>query len=101
MTAPFPLLLAVVSATFRLVDATGEPVRGATVRVVGVAASAVTDDLGRFRLDPEPSPPFDLLVFGSHGAVLGRARVADVGPRVLRLQLVESEHVTVRGAPLP
>jgi iron complex outermembrane receptor protein len=101
VAALFSLLLAVVSTTFRLVDATGEPVRGATVRVVGTAASAVTDDLGRFRLDREPSPPFDLLVFGSHGAVLGRARVADAGSRVLRLQLVESEHVTVRGAPLP
>lgn len=101
MTSLFPLLLAVVSATYRLVDATGEPVRGATVRVVGASASAVTDDLGRFRLDPDPSPPFDLLVFGSHGAVLGRARVQDAGSRVLRLQLVESEQVTVRGAPLP
>lgn len=101
MAALFPLFLAVVSATFRLVDATGEPVRGATVRVVGAAASAVTDDLGRFRLDPEPSPPFDLLVLGSHGAVLGHARVESTRSRVLRLQLVESEHVTVRGAPLP
>lgn len=101
MIATLAFVLAAVSAAYRLVDSTGEPVRGATVRVVGGAASAVTDEEGRFRLDPEPSPPYDLVVFGSHGALLGRARVGDAGSRVLRLQLLESEHVTVRGAPLP
>jgi hypothetical protein len=101
MTATLALVLAAVSAAYRLVDSTGEPVRGATVRVVGRVASTVTDDEGRFWLDPEPSPPFDLVVLGSHGALLGRARVANAGPRVLRLQLLESEQVTVRGAPLP
>lgn len=101
MIPALAFLLAALSGVFRLVDSTGEPVRGATVRVVGGTASAVTDELGRFRLEPEPSAPFDLLVFGAHGALLGRARVEDSASRVLRLRLVESEHVTVRGTPLP
>jgi iron complex outermembrane receptor protein len=101
MTASLAFLLAALSEAYRLVDSTGEPVRRATVRVAGGVASAVTDDEGRFRLDPEPAPPFNLTVFGVHGALLGRARVEGAASRLLQLQLVKSEHVTVRGAPLP
>lgn len=85
---------------WRLVDAVGEPVRGATVRVAGGAASAVTNDAGQFSLDPEPEPPFALEVVGTHGAVLGRVRVETGRNRVVVL-LAETEHVTVRGAALP
>jgi hypothetical protein len=42
MTSAGAFLLPALSAVFRLVDATGEPVRGATMRVVGSSASAVT-----------------------------------------------------------
>ena len=52
MPALLAILLAAVTSSYRLVDSTGEPVRGATVRVVGGVSSAVTDDEGRFRLDP-------------------------------------------------
>ncbi|HEX9690030.1 MAG TPA: carboxypeptidase-like regulatory domain-containing protein [Thermoanaerobaculia bacterium] len=70
MPALLAILLAAVTSSYRLVDSTGEPVRGATVRVVGGVSSAVTDDEGRFRLDPELPPPFELAVFSAHGAVL-------------------------------
>jgi iron complex outermembrane receptor protein len=103
--ALFLLLAPVLSASaetqsWRLVDAVGEPVRGATVRVAGGGASTVTNDAGQFSLDPEPEPPFDLEVIGPHGAVIGHVRVERRGGRVLVL-LAEAEHVTVRGSPLP
>ena len=85
---------------WRLVDAVGEPVRGATVRVGGGGASAVTNEAGQFSLDPEPEPPFALEVIGAHGAVLGHVRVEGRASRVLVL-LAETEHVTVRGSALP
>ena len=95
------LLFAAVFSAYRLVDSTGEPVRGATVRVVGGTMSSVTDGEGRFRLDPEPLPPFDLAVFGAHGALIGSARVESAATRVVVLQVLGSESVTVRGSPLP
>ena len=86
--------------SWRLVDAVGEPVRGATVRVGGGGASAVTNEAGQFSLDPEPEPPFALEVIGAHGAILGHVRVEGRASRVLVL-LAETEHVTVRGSALP
>jgi iron complex outermembrane receptor protein len=96
-----PAWALVAAPSWRLLDAVGEPVRGATVRVVGGGASAVTNASGLFHLDPEPATPFALEVFGAHGALLGRARVESRLNRVLLLQLSEIEHVTVRGSPLP
>ncbi len=94
-------LLLVAAPAYRLVDTLGEPVRGATVRVVGGGATAVTNESGRFHLDPEPEPPFALDVFGVHGGLLGHVRVESRLNRVLLLHLAKTEHVTVRGAPLP
>jgi iron complex outermembrane receptor protein len=93
------LLLAVSSPEWRLVDAVGEPVRGATVRLAGGGSAAVTNEAGQFRFDPDPAPPFTLEVFGAHGAPLGQVRVESRAGRVLLL-LAETEHVTVRGSPL-
>jgi len=87
LLAAAPAWALVAAPSWRLVDAVGEPVRGATVRVVGGGASAVTNESGRFHLDPEPEPPFALDVFGAHGAPLGRARVESRLNRVLLLQL--------------
>ena len=101
MTPLLALVVAAVFSAYRLVDSTGEPVRGATVRVVGGVVSAVTDGEGRFRLDPEPPPPFDLAVFGAHGALIGSAKVERAGTRVVVLQVLGAESVTVRGSPLP
>ncbi|MDQ5871817.1 MAG: TonB-dependent receptor [Acidobacteriota bacterium] len=96
-----PTSAPVASSVWRLVDTLGEPVRGATVRVIGGGASAVTNEAGQFHLDPEPAAPFALDVFGAHGALLGHVRVESGANRVLLLHLSEKEHVTVRGSPLP
>ncbi|HEU5251295.1 MAG TPA: TonB-dependent receptor [Thermoanaerobaculia bacterium] len=99
-----PLLAFVAAAAvsvYRLLDSTGEPVRGASVRIVGGETRAVTDAEGRFRLDPGPTPPFDLVVFGAHGALIGSARVESASTRIVVLQALGAESVTVRGSPLP
>jgi outer membrane receptor protein involved in Fe transport len=100
-----PSFLAVVVLaalpTYRLVDSVGEPVRGATVRVVGGSTVSRTNERGQFRLDPPPPPPFDLAVFGAQGALIGHVRVPDRNSLVLVLQVIGSESVTVRGSPLP
>jgi outer membrane receptor protein involved in Fe transport len=94
------VVLAAVS-TYRLVDSVGEPVRGATVRVVGASAVSRTNERGQFRLDPAPALPFELAVFNAHGALIGHVRVAEGNSPVLVLQVIGSESVTVRGSPLP
>jgi outer membrane receptor protein involved in Fe transport len=105
MNAALPLALlaaALSEPVYRLVDSTGEPVRGATVRVAGASSpSSVTDEQGRFRLDAAPAPPFELAVFGASGALLGSARVERAESRLLVLQVFGAESVTVRGSPLP
>ncbi len=94
------VLLLAALPTYRLVDSVGEPVRGAAVQVVGAPTVSRTDEQGRFRLDPAPAPPFELAVFGSHGALIGHVRVTESSPPVLVLQVIGSESVTVRGTPL-
>jgi outer membrane receptor protein involved in Fe transport len=100
-----PSFLAVVLLaalpTYRLVDSGGDPVRGATVRVVGASTASRTNDQGQFRLDPAPAPPFEVAVFGAQGALIGHARVPSTASLVLVLQVIGRESVTVRGSPLP
>jgi outer membrane receptor protein involved in Fe transport len=47
----------------RVVDkATGDPVAGAEVSILGRPGSAMTDAEGRFVWQPDPAPPFEVLV---------------------------------------
>ena len=94
------VLLMAVLPTYRLVDSVGEPVRDATVQVVGASTVSRTNERGQFRLDPAPAPPFELAVFGAHGALIGHVQVTESSPPVLVLQVIGSESVTVRGTPL-
>lgn len=82
---PAFLAVALLAAlpTYRLVDSVGEPVRGATVRVVGASTASRTNDSGQFRLDPAPAPPFEIAVFGPHGALIGHARIPSTASLVL------------------
>jgi hypothetical protein len=64
VTATLAFVLATVSSAYRLVDSTGEPVRGATVRVVG--SSAVTARSSGARGCRTPAP-------GSFGCSFSRA----------------------------
>jgi outer membrane receptor protein involved in Fe transport len=101
MPAFLTVLLLAVLPTYRLVDSVGEPLRDATVRVVGSSTVARTNERGQFRLDPEPAPPFELAVFNAQGALIGHVRVVDRDSLLLVLQVIGSESVTVRGSPLP
>lgn len=61
------LLLAVSAPAFalegRVIDkATGNPIAGAEVSILGRPGSAMTDAEGRFFWQPDPAPPFEVLV---------------------------------------
>src|SRR5918992_3536350 len=61
------LLLAVAAPAAalegRVVDkATGNPIAGAEVSILGRPGSAMTDAEGRFVWQPDPAPPFEVLV---------------------------------------
>jgi outer membrane receptor protein involved in Fe transport len=53
----------------------GQPLAHALVRVDGGRGSAITDRDGRFRLDTDTKPPFDLLLRRADGTYLNPARV--------------------------
>lgn len=87
---------------FVLLDPTGEPVASARVAVVGRTGSVATDAAGRFRLDPEPAPPFELAIFDARGTFLGVVRVeASKGSRDVRLPEPPSADVEVRAGIAP
>ena len=52
----------------RVVDQQGRPVANATVSVLGRAGEAITDADGRFDWQPDPTPPFEILVIDAAGA---------------------------------
>ena len=99
------LLLALAHPhAYRLVDATGAPVAGARVSVQGATGSAVTDEAGVFVLPVEPRPPFEVVVFGPDGALLGAVQVDEAaasGDRTIVLPLLEQIRVTPEGAVAP
>ncbi|HQR44441.1 MAG TPA: TonB-dependent receptor [Thermoanaerobaculia bacterium] len=74
--------------TFRLLDASGRPLAGARVTLLGQTGSVSTGPGGLFRLDVEPPPPFELAVTTASGTWLGLVRVAVAVPgSVLDLRL--------------
>jgi hemoglobin/transferrin/lactoferrin receptor protein len=64
-------ILALPSSAFalkgRVVDQQGRPVANATVSVLGRAGEAITDADGRFDWQPDPTPPFEILVIDAAG----------------------------------
>lgn len=83
---------------FALADADGHPLPGVTVSVVGRTGAVATRADGTFSLDPEPVPPFQLVVFGADGAVIGTIEVPaldDPGDRKLTLIPLHLETVQV------
>src|SRR5512139_2054203 len=74
--------------TFRLLDASGKPLAGARVALLGQAGSVSSGPDGTFRLDVEPPAPFELAVTSASGTWLGLVRVQAAAPgRVLDLRL--------------
>lgn len=74
--------------TFRILDASGKPLAGARVAVLGQTGSVASGPDGMFRLDVEPTVPFELAVTSADGTWLGLVRVQSVAPgRVQDLRL--------------
>ena len=85
-----PVLVAGVSCVFgfaasaaaleaRLIDRrSGEPVRNASVSILGLTGTTTTDGEGRFTWAPSPTPPFDVLVVLEGGRVLRPVHIAEL-----------------------
>ena len=102
------LLLAVASAfadseppPCKLVDQQGNPQAGVQVSVIGRTGAVTTDRDGRFRLIPEPAPPFQLAVFDERGALLGMIKVDSLDVRELVVSPATQDSVTVIGGAAP
>jgi len=81
-------------------DATGDPVAGAAVSIVGVTGSARTDADGRFTWAPAPNTPFQIVVVLATGAVAQPVIVESLqdGVATIRVKSLADEAVTVLGA---
>lgn len=66
------------SDPFVLTDPEGRLLADMQVSVVGRPGSALTAGDGSFRLDPQPEPPFRLVVFDESGTLLGTVVVASL-----------------------
>ena len=85
-----------------VIDArTGQPVANAEVSILGRAGVARTDDQGRFRWEPEPTPPFEILVImagGLHARPVLVETVPASGPLTVTVEPLIEESVTVSAA---
>lgn len=80
---------ATASPPFVLADQNGSPVAGVSVSLVGRSGSVLTGRDGSFRLDPEPAAPFQLIVQGENGAIIGTVHVLTLdGSEARRLTLI-------------
>ncbi len=99
-----PLLLFGVSlGAFEGVVVTpdGAPCVGARVQVLGGAGVAITDAAGRFRVEPDPVPPFVLLVSRPDGVALRPVPVAELPTGAFEIQVApfaSDEVAVVSGA---
>ena len=98
-----PAAAAQTSSRFegRLVqESTGAPLAGASVSIVGVSGSALTDSDGRFSWAPAPQVPFQMIVVLSGGQV-ARPVIVDAlqeGTTSIQVRALSDEAVTVLGA---
>ena len=54
----------------RIVTTDGRPVAGATISILGRSGEAITDADGRFVWQPDPPPPFEVLVIAADGTYM-------------------------------
>lgn len=88
----------------KLVAADGSALAAARVTLLGPNRSAVTDRDGFVRLEPLPTPPFDLAVSSADGIRLGLVRVDAIAsdePTVVRLPAIARADVTVTSGASP
>ncbi len=87
LTAAVPLGAA-ERTTFRVLDASGRPLPGAHVAVLGQTGAVTSGPDGTFRLDVEPPLPFELAVTDARGTWLGLVSVRALSPgKTLDLRL--------------
>ena len=64
----------------RVVDPGGQPMAQAEVYVLGRPGEAITDAEGRFEWQPDPSPPFEILVVAPGGTYMTPVLVEALDP---------------------
>lgn len=84
----------------RIVTVDGRPVAGAVISILGRPGEAVTDADGRFTWQPDPAPPFEILVIQSNGTYMKPVVVESLweGPQIITVESLLSEAVTVSGS---
>jgi outer membrane receptor protein involved in Fe transport len=85
----------------RVVDPEGRPVARAEVYVLGRPGEAITDAEGRFDWQPDPPPPFEILVVAPGGTYMNPVLVEALDPEtelVIVTAPVLNEIVTVSGS---
>jgi outer membrane receptor protein involved in Fe transport len=84
----------------QILATSGQPLAGATVVILGRTGEAVTDAEGRFRWEPDPTPPFEILVVLPDGTYMKPATVErfNEGTTTVTVQPLVSEAVTVTGS---
>lgn len=91
----------VSALTGRIVDQQGRPVAQATVSVLGRPGEAITDRNGRFDWQPDPAPPFEILVIDASGAYARPVlvdRIDEGNELTIAITALLTESVTVSGA---
>jgi outer membrane receptor protein involved in Fe transport len=107
-SGPCALLLGLAQAVSafdgRVVARGGAPVAGAEVLVLGRPGGAITDAEGRFTLQPDPRPPFEVLVVLPGGRTAPPMRIDTLSATeevVLEVDLAFEDAVTVTAGAAP
>ena len=85
----------------RVVDQQGRVVVNATISILGKPGEAVTDRDGRFEWQPDPTPPFEVLVIDRAGIYSRPVLIERVEPGqevLITIAPIVSESVTVTGS---
>jgi iron complex outermembrane receptor protein len=84
----------------RVVTSDGKPLAGATISILGRPGEAIANADGRFVWQPDPTPPFEILVILPDGTYMKPVTVESLGQGVATITVTAlvSEAVTVTGS---
>ncbi len=85
----------------RVIDQQGRPVANATISILGKPGEAITDADGRFEWQPDPTPPFEVLVIdkaGNYSSPVLIERVEAGRELTVTIAPLLNESVTVSGS---
>ncbi len=88
----------------RVVRENGEPIVDASISIVGLAGSARTDRRGYFRWQPDPTPPFEILVVLAGGQYMAPVLIREIptdGPLLITVPPILQESVVVTSGAAP